>query len=277
MQSSMSSVGKSIRMNRIFKDDGRAVMVAINHGLGMGPIQGIEYMDRIIDKIIPECPDSLTIHKGNAIRYQDHFAGKTALVLKTSNITRHFGPFEIPVATVDEAVRLGADAIAVGLSLCDDLEKESIMNAAAMVEAAEKCGMPTVAHSYPNGNLISDDERFTLKHVSYATRVALELGIDIIKTFWTGSEKTFAEVVKLGSPAKVVISGGPRCDTLRDCFDMTYQGMQAGAHGITYGRNIWQHEYPAAVMRGLVAIIHKGATVDEAVKIAEDCAGAHLQ
>lgn len=277
MQSSMSSVGKSIRMNRIFKDDGRAVMVAINHGLGMGPIQGIEYMDQIIDKIIPEGPDSLTIHKGNAIRYQDHFAGKTALVLKTSNITRHFGPYEIPVATVEEAVKLGADAVAVGLSLCDEFEKESIMNAAALVEAAEKYGIPTVAHSYPNGNLIPDSERYSVKHVSYATRVALELGIDIIKTFWTGSEKTFSEIVKLGAPAKVVISGGPRCDTLRDCFDMTYQGMQAGAHGITYGRNIWQHEYPAAVMRGLVAIIHKGASVDEAMEIAEDCAGTHLQ
>ena len=79
MQSSMSSVGKSIRMNRIFKEDGRAVMVAINHGLGMGPIQGIEHMGEILDKIIPENPDSLTIHKGNAIRFQDHFAGKTAL------------------------------------------------------------------------------------------------------------------------------------------------------------------------------------------------------
>ena len=277
MQSSMSSVGKSIRMNRIFKDDGRAVMVAINHGLGMGPIKGIEHMDEILEKIMPEHPDSLTIHKGNAIRFQDKFAGKTALVLKTTNITKYFGPFEAPVATAQEAALLGADAIAVGLSLCDDLEKQSIMDAAAMVREAEKVGIPVVAHSYPNGNLITSAERYTPEYVGYATRVALELGIDIIKTFWTGSEKTFAQIVKLGSPAKVVISGGPRCDTLRECFEMTYQGMQAGANGITYGRNIWQHEYPAAVMRGLVAIVHNNATVDEAMQIAEDCAGAHLK
>ena len=276
MQSSMSSVGKTIRMNRIFKEDGRAVMVAINHGLGMGPIQGIEHMGEILDKIIPQHPDSLTIHKGIAVRYQDHFAGKTALVLKTSNITRHFGPFEIMVGEAEEAAKLGADAIAVGLSLCDDLEKESIMNAAAMIREAEKFGIPTVAHSYPNGNLIPSSERYSVKNVGYATRVALELGIDIIKTFWTGDAKTFEEIVKLGSPAKVVISGGPRCDTLRDCFEMTYQGMQAGASGITYGRNIWQHEYPAAVTRGLVAIVHENASVDEAMKAAEECAGTHL-
>lgn len=276
MQSSVSSVGKSIRMNRIFKEDGRAVMVAINHGLGMGPIQGIEHMDKILDRLIPEGPDSLTIHKGIAVRYQDHFAGKTALVLKASNVTRHFGPYEIPVAEVEEAAALGADAIAVGLSLCDELEKDSIMNTAAVVREAERLGMPTVAHSYPNGGLIDSAERYSIKNVGYATRVALELGIDIIKTFWTGDADSFSEIVKLGYPAKVVISGGPKCNTLKDCFDMTYQGMQAGAHGITYGRNIWQHEYPDAVLRGLAAIVHKGATVDEAMKIAEDCAGVHL-
>lgn len=264
-------------MNRIFKEDGRAVMVAINHGLGMGPISGIEEMGKTLSKIIPEKPDSLTIHKGISVRFCDEFAGKTALIMKCSNITRYFAPFEIDIASVDEAISLGADAIAVGLSLCDEREKESVVYAGKIVEAAERVGLPTVAHSYPNGNLISNEERYSVKNVGYATRVALELGIDIIKTFWTGSEATFRQIVALGSPAKVVISGGPRCDTLRECFDMTYQGMQAGASGITYGRNIWQHEFPAAVIRGLIAIVHHGASVDEAMKIAEDCAGRHLE
>ena len=277
MQNSMSSTGKTIRMNRIFREDGRATMVAINHGLGMGPIQGIEHMGEILEKLIPERPDSLTIHKGIAMRFADCYAGKTALVLKTSNITRHFGPFEIMVAELEEAAKLGADAVAVGLSLCDDLEKESIMNAAAMVRAAEQYGIPTVSHSYPNGNLIPKEERYTVKQVGYAVRVAQEIGIDIIKTFWTGDAKSFEEIVKMGSPAKVVISGGPRCDTLRQCFDMTYQGMQAGANGITYGRNIWQHEYPAAVLRGLNAIVHENASVDQAMEAAEECAGTHLE
>lgn len=276
MQPSFTSAGKTIRMNRIFKEDGRAVMIAINHGLGMGPIKGIEKIDEILEKILPENPDSLTLHKGYALRTLDLFAGKVPLVLKATNITRFFGPDESAVATVGEAVALGADAIAIGVSLCDPLEREAVMHAAKVIEAAEKVGMPTVAHSYPVGNLIPDGERYAEKNVAYATRVSLELGIDIIKTFWTGSGKSFENIVSLGSPAKVVISGGPRCDTLRECFDMTYQGMQAGAAGITYGRNVWQHEYPGAVMRGLAAIVHNGAGVDEAMKIAEDCAGARL-
>lgn len=69
--------------------------------------------------------------------------------------------------------------------------------------------MPVVTHSYPNGDLIAREERYSVKQVGYATRMALELGVDIIKTFWTGDGKSFEEIVKIGAPAKVVISGGP--------------------------------------------------------------------
>ena len=263
-------------MNRIFQPDGRAVMVAINHGMALGPARGIERMHALLSSLMPERPDSLTIHKGIAMRYMDLYAGKAALILKSTNATRFFTPEETPLATVREAVSLGADAVAVGLSLADPLEREAMSHAAAVVAEAEKFGLPTVTHSYPCGSLIDDSERYNLANVGYATRVSLELGVDIIKTYWTGSQETFAKIVELGSPAKVVISGGPRCDTLRGCFEMTRQGIDAGASGITYGRNIWQHEYPAAVLRGLVAIVHGGASVAEALETAEDAAGAHL-
>lgn len=277
MQNSLTSVGKTLRMQHIFREDGKALMVAINHGLGMGPIRGISDMGALLETLSHEPVDSLTLHKGIAKLHADKFAGHSALILKGTNITRFYDPEEMPVATVDEAVALGADAIALGLSLCSGLEYDVVTGIAATIADAEACGMPVVTHSYPNGDKISDSERYTVKHVGYATRMALELGVDIIKTFWTGDGTSFEEIVKIGAPAKVVISGGPRCDTLRACFDMTYQGIQAGAAGVTYGRNIWQHEYPAAVIRGLDAIIHHGASVDQAMKIASDCAGCHLE
>ena len=145
-----------------------------------------------------------------------------------------------------------------------------------MVAAAEKFGLPTVTHSYPCGGLLTDAERFSVENVGYAVRVSQELGVDIIKTFWTGSQKTFEKIVAYGAPNKVVISGGPRCKTLRECFEMTRQGIDAGAAGITYGRNIWEHEYPSAVLRGLMAIVHNGACVEHALEAAEDAAGTHL-
>lgn len=276
MQASFGAVGKTIRMNRIFQEDGRAVMVAINQGIAMGPSKGIEDVRALMKRLMPEHPDSFTIQRGMAMRMADCYAGKAALVLKATNSTHFFGPDETPVASVKDALLLGADAISVGLSLMDPKEQLTLSHTARLISEAEQFGLPTVAHAYPNGNLIDDSVRFEVESVGYAVRVALELGIDIIKSFWTGSGESFARIVEIGAPAKVVISGGPRCDTLRQCFDMTWQGIQAGAHGITYGRNIWEHEYPAAVLRGLVAIIHKNATADEAMAIAEEVAGVKL-
>ncbi len=277
MQPSASAAGKTIRMNRIFDSaDGRALMVAINHGIALGPAKGIGDMPRLIRDLAAERPDAFTIHKGIAMRTLDSYAGRVALILKSTNATRFFGPEETPIASVDEAVRIGADAVAIAVSLADPLEKEAVTFAARMVEAAEAVGLPTVTHSYPCGKLLSDAERYSVENVGYATRVSLELGIDIIKTFWTGSAESFARIVRYGAPARVVISGGPRCDTLLECMEMTRQGMDAGAAGITYGRNIWQHEYPAAVLRGLRAIVHGGATAKEGLAIASEAAGAKL-
>lgn len=277
MRPTFSGVGKTTRINRIFGADGKAVMVAINHGLGMGPLAGIEYMDRTLKDIMKDAPDSLTIHKGIALRYMDDFAGKTSLILKCTNATRYRSPEETAVATVEEALTLGADAIAVGLTLCGEAEAQEIERAAAFIRTAEQFGIPTVTHSYPSGKLITDEQRYNVEHVAYAVRVSLELGVDIIKTFWTGSQESFAKIVKIGSPAKVVISGGPKCDTLLQCFEMTKQGIDAGAAGITYGRNVWQHPHPAAVVSGLKAIVHHNATAAEALEIASEQAGCKLK
>lgn len=277
MTPTFSGVGKTTRMNRIFKNDGKAVMVAINHGLGLGPVQGIGHMEQTLGRIMKEAPDSLTIHKGIALQYIDTFAGKTALILKCTNLTRYRSPEETAVATVEEALTLGADAIAIGLTLCGNEEAQEIERAAAYVKTAQKYGLPTVTHSYPSGKLISDEERCTVENVGYAVRVSLELGVDIIKTFWTGSQESFAKIVQIGSPAKVVISGGPKCETLLQCFEMTKQGIDAGAAGITYGRNIWQHPYPDAVVKGLNAIVHQNASAGEALEIAGEAAGCRLK
>lgn len=276
MQLSFTSVGKLTRINRIFREDGKATMVAINQGITMGPRDGIEDVGKIISLLLPEHPDSFTIHRGAACQYADLYAGKAALILKSTNRTPFFGPDEIQLSQVEDAVALGADAISVGLTLCDPKEQETLRMVSKIISAAEKCGIPTVAHAYPSGSLIKSEEHHSEKYVGYAVRVAKELGIDIIKTYWTGDQDSFARIVSYGSPCKVVISGGPKCHTLRECFSMTWNGMQAGADGITYGRNIWQHDCPAAVLRGLNAIVHNQATIDEAMDIASECAGKTL-
>lgn len=276
MNFSLAESGKKRRMGRIFKTDGKAVMIAVNHGLGYGPAEGIDDMHRLFGKIMPQKPDAITMHKGIAKCFADELGRDTALILKVTNATRYFSPEETTVAQVADAVCLGADAIAVGLSLCGPKEADEIARAGRFVSEADAMGIPVIAHSYPCGGFLNDAEKFLVKNVAYAVRVAQEIGIDIIKTYWTGDQKSFEQIVAIGAPAKVVISGGPRCATLRECFEMTKAGIDSGASGITYGRNIWQHPYPEAVTAGLIEIVHNGANVNTALEAAQSISGTKL-
>jgi|GEM_PF-6687217 len=172
MITSFTAAGKTIRMSRIFKEDGRAAMVAINQGIAMGPGKGIELIRPVVEKLMPEHPDSFTIHRGFAVSTLDLFAGKAALILKSTNSTRFFGPQETPVATVQDAVMLGADAVSVGLSLADTREEATVAHIARFISEAEKAGMPTVAHAYPNGSLIDDSVRYSVESVGVVRSVS---------------------------------------------------------------------------------------------------------
>jgi class I fructose-bisphosphate aldolase len=134
----------------------------------------------------------------------------------------------------------------------------------ALVREAETVGLPVIVHSYPCGELVPPDERYTVKQVGYASRLVMELGVDIVKTFYTGSAETFARVVDMAAPALVVAAGGPRLESDGDVLRMAYDVVQAGADGITFGRNIWQSDDVAGIIGALKHILHAGGTVAEA-------------
>jgi putative autoinducer-2 (AI-2) aldolase len=91
----------------------------------------------------------------------------------------------------------------------------------------------------------------------------------VVKTYWC---EEFEKVVE-GCPVPVVMAGGPRCDTEREVFDFVYDGMQRGAIGVNLGRNIWQNDHPVAVARALRAIVHEGATAEDAEALFESFKG----
>jgi DhnA family fructose-bisphosphate aldolase class Ia len=139
-----------------------------------------------------------------------------------------------------------------------------LSNLAALVREAEQVGLPVIVHAYPNGELIPPDERYSAKQVKYAARLGMEFGVDIVKTFYTGSAETFAQVVETAAPALVVAAGGPRLDTDADVLRMAYDVVQAGAAGITFGRNVWQSEDAERMIGALRHIVHNEGKVDEA-------------
>ena len=90
--------------------------------------------------------------------------------------------------------------------------------------------------------------------------------MDIIKTLWTGSAESFRSVVE-ACPSMVALAGGDMGETLRDYLEMTRVALDVGMGGVTYGRFVWQHEHPAAVIRALHALIHENVSVDAALAI----------
>lgn len=259
-------LGKRARLNRIINEEsGKFVAITVDHAIARGVVNGLENIEETIRKVAEGKPDAMTMHKGIADKVFAPYAGKIPLLLKSTSFAPYHMDFDVPVADVEEAIRLGADAISVGLIVGGPEQKEQIAHLAKISKSAFEYGMPLIAHAYPRGSLIEDQK--DPDAVAYAVRTAVELGVDIVKTNWNGSPEKFAKAVQAASPAKVVIAGGAPKNDLASYFKMTEEAMQAGAFGVTFGRFVFADKDPAAVIAAVKSIVHHGKTAEEAMEV----------
>jgi class I fructose-bisphosphate aldolase len=260
------SLGKEIRIQRLKNPaSGRIFTVAVDHAPSYGVLDGIEDIQAVIDRVAGAGPDAMVMMKGIAQRCFRPYTGQVALIMKCSTLSPYHPQHDVWVASVGDAVRLGADAIAMALTVGCSHQAQLVTNLGALVREAEQAGLPVIVHAYPNGELVPPGEVFTVQRVGYAARLAMEVGVDIVKTFYTGSAESFAQVVETAAPALVVAAGGPRLETDADVLRMAYDVVQAGAAGITFGRNIWQSTDPAAIIRALKLVLHENGSVEGAM------------
>jgi class I fructose-bisphosphate aldolase len=260
----MSDLGKQIRLRRLFHHpSGRILVVAMDHGIAWGVLPGIRRIRETLAAVVAGGADAITLHKGVAAQAFGPHAGRACLILKCTSYSPYHPTVDAPVASVAEGVALGADAVAVGVSIGGREQPSQLQVLGAIAREAEATGMPLVAHIYPKGELVEKDQRYAVGPVSYAARVAAELGVDIVKTWYTGSPDTFAEVVA-ACPARVVLSGGPKADDVSEVFRMTRAALDAGAVGVTFGRNVWEHPIPGAMLAALRCLIHDGGSIEDA-------------
>jgi DhnA family fructose-bisphosphate aldolase class Ia len=124
--------------------------------------------------------------------------------------------------------------------------------------------MPLVAHIYPKGTMVKDPNNADA--LAYAVRAGAELGVDVIKTLWSGSAETFQKVIN-SCPAKVCLAGGAAGNDLVDYIQMTRDALDIGLAGVTYGRSVWQDPYPTAVIEALKAVIHDDLSVEKSMEV----------
>ena len=257
-------LGKKVRLNRLLNNESNNLLaIAIDHGISRGVLPGLVDIENTIKKIMKGKPDSITMMKGIAEKcFSSYAGGETSLILKATSFSPYQYNYDTPLADVDDALKYGADALAVGVILGGDDQYKQISHLSKMTKEASKYGMPIVSHIYPRGKHIDNE----LDNINYAVRVAAELGVDLIKTHYPGSKEKFAEAVK-ACPAKVMVAGGSPGKDLRSYFQMTRDVIDAGGGGVTYGRFVWQHENPALIIDALKELIHKNSSVDEALDL----------
>lgn len=262
--------GKKVRLSRILNSQsGRIFFVTIDHGLHRGVIPGIEDIKNLLEKLVEGEPDAITMHKGIAKEYYLPHASRVPFALKATSFSLFHPNLDVPVADVDEAIALGADALSVGVLTGGKDQPLMLKNLGRISKDCEQKGLPLIAHIYPKGELIKDEERYSFEQISYAVRLGVECGADIVKTWYTGSYDTFSRVVE-ASHGRVIVAGGPKTDDIDLFFKITNEAIKAGALGVAYGRNIWQYHNPTLMIKALKAIIHERENPDKAKKILGD-------
>ena len=263
-------IGKKIRLERIIdRNSRRTVIIPMDHGVTVGPIEGLADMRDAVSKVVAGGANAILMHKG-IVRAGHRGRGRdVGLIIHLSggtSLSPDPNAKEL-VCTVEEAIKLGADAVSVHINLGAETDKEMLRQLGHISERCMVWQMPLVAMMYTRGPKIKDE--YNVDNVKHAARVAAELGADIVKVVYTGSVESFAEVVN-GCTVPVVIAGGPKMNSDEDIFKMVEDALRAGAEGISIGRNAFQHKNPTRMVQALSKIVHGGASVDEAVGILKD-------
>ncbi|MFD1981460.1 class I fructose-bisphosphate aldolase [Mesorhizobium newzealandense] len=260
-------------MNRLF-GGGRCLDVAIDHGVCNEPsfLAGLEDMAGVVAQLVKAGPDAIQMNYGQADLLQSvPGKDKPALVMRIDmgnpyNRTRHRAMWAVLQNEAEPllgAIEMDAACVVVNLFMLPDepdLFRQCVQNIARVRADCEKYGLPLMIEPLAmlpvaeHGGYMVDGDA---EKIVTLTRLAREMGADIIKADPTTDPNDFHRVVE-AARCPVLVRGGGKED-LRAVFDKSAALMAQGALGMVYGRNIYQHANPSAVVRGLMAIIHDDA------------------
>ncbi|MZP30859.1 fructose-bisphosphate aldolase [Heliobacterium undosum] len=245
--------GKEIRLNRLFAPSGQLLAVPLDHGVSLGPVDGLTEIRPMVKAVADGGADAVIVHKGLARQIAGVLSsGQCDLIVHLSastSLSPEPNRKEL-VSSVEHAVRLGATAVSVHVNLGATSENAMLEDLGQVADACELWGMPLLAMMYVrDGNQASEYDPVKVAH---AARVAEELGADIVKVNYTGSPESFMRVTG-GVHIPVIIAGGAKTNTTGELLNMVYAAQLAGSLGIAIGRNIFLHARP----RQLTAAIRR--------------------
>ena len=257
-------IGKQIRMERIIdRNTSRTVIVPMDHGVSSGPIYGITDLRDAIEQVVRGGANAIVEHKGMVGAGHRRSGKDVGLIIHLSASTS-LSPYpntKTLVCTVEEALRLGADAVSIHVNIGDEMERQMLSDFGMVSSRAREWGIPLLAMIYPRGEKIANEyDPGVLKH---AARLGAELGADIVKISYSGSVESFREVIA-GCRVPVVIAGGEKMESDKQILETVRGSIDAGGSGVSIGRNIFQHQDPTRMVGAISMIVHEEATVEQA-------------
>jgi len=273
---------KSYRLNRLFNaKSGRCFDVAVDHGFFNQPgfLQGIEDMRKVVKTLVDAGPDAIQLTLGQA-RHLQEIQGrqKPSLVLRT-DVANIYGK-ELPESRFSlmiddamlQAVRYDAACVCVNLFQipgAPEVHAQCVENILRLKPEADYYGMPMMVeplvfqpNSKAGGYMVDGD----VVKISHLVRQAVELGADIIKADPTDDVSVYHQIIEVASGVPVLVRGGGRVSD-REILERTQGLLEQGAAGIVYGRNVIQHPNPKGITQALMAMVHDGASIDNALEM----------
>ncbi|MEF8879526.1 MAG: 3-hydroxy-5-phosphonooxypentane-2,4-dione thiolase [Candidatus Thermoplasmatota archaeon] len=244
--------------NIINPEDGRTVMLAVDHGYFMGPTTGLENIKKVVEPLLPHA-DTLMLTRG-ALRNYIPDTTDIPIVLRVSGGTSIVGPellHEGTVVSMEDAIRLNVSGVAYSIMVGADFERDTLLGMTEYIDMAEIYGIPVLAVT-----AVGKDMKKDARYLSLASRMAAELGAHIVKTYYCDN---FEQVVDT-CPVPIVIAGGKK-QPEKDALQMAYDAIQTGAAGVDMGRNIFQSKDPVAMIKAVNSIVHNNASPDKAYDI----------
>ena len=263
----MTSIGKSIRMERIInRETKKTIIVPMDHGVTIGPVEGIIDLGKTVDAVSKGGANAVLVHAGLAPQGYRGYGHDVGLILHLSASTQYAPDVnnKVLVNTVQNALKMGADAVSVHVNIGAATEADMLKDLGKVSVECMEWGVPLLAMMYPRGPSIKSGT--DPDAVALVVRVAAELGADIIKTNYTGDVDSFKRVVKGAMGVPVIVAGGSKAESDLAFLKTIEDAMSAGAAGVATGRNVFQHKDPEKIVRAISQIVNNKKKASEVWK-----------
>lgn len=260
--------GTSLRMSRLFNQKSKTgVIVAMDHTFG-GVHKGIERPGETIQKVLEGEPDGVILTPGTARMYQSEFVGRNApaLILSVDYVLFHSYPGHSKsveeqgvVSSIEEALRLGADAVKVLMIFGREdpsMQARNFDNVARFAELCHQWGVPIMIEPTTWGHTFSEDHKKDYKVLRDMARIAFEFGADIVKCDYPTNPDEF-NYISESCPVPVMVLGGTAKEDDKGLLQDVITLIEKGAAGVTFGRNVWQHPDPAKFIQCLKYCVYE--------------------